>query len=83
MVLSILGKEQNQMEEFGRGPPPPYEEVTRKRIRGMRYGSIDQNGSVSSSRRESEDQSQSQDGYVNDERRFQSETVNETNPFRQ
>ncbi len=68
------------MEDFGRGPPPPYEEVTKKRVRGMKYGSMEQNGSFNASVQKSEEQATSDDEYK------QSDTQGgnrDTNPFRQ
>lgn len=73
-----VGKEQNQMDEFSNSDPPTYEEVTKKKIRIMKYGSMEQNGSLNSSRQVSEEQ----DVYTKENKTIYNENTKDTNPFR-
>lgn len=71
------------MEEFTNGAPPPYDEVTRKTIRVVKYGSMEQNEPAYFSKQVSEDRVQppSEDVYMTD-RNFDGDKPTSTNPFR-
>lgn len=71
------------MEEFRNGAPPSYDDATRKTIRVVKYGSMEQNEPAYYSKQVSEDRVQppSEDVYMTDERNLEGEKPS-TNPFR-
>lgn len=72
------------MEEFGNGQPPSYGEATKK-IRVLKYGSMERQDSLNYSRQVSEEhvQPNSEDVYMTEQRNLQGESRTNTNPFRQ
>lgn len=84
-VILFTEKEQNQMEEFSnRKLPPSYGEATKK-IRVVKYGTMERQDSQNYSGQISEEYVQpvSEENYEKEQNYFQNDNKSSTNPFRQ